>query len=94
MTFESLIRYKALHQGDASHGFLASPGDRLDERLPDPTSAVDIALFVSCDDLDRIESICATLGLGREEFFDAAIKRAIAGAQEIMSEVGCTTDRP
>jgi hypothetical protein len=88
MNFESLIRYKTLHES-----YTARNSEMVDHLLRDPKVAEQAGLKklqfdVSLDRFNEVESICAMLSMSKREFLDAAVAEAVAKAHEIIAEVG------
>lgn len=88
MNFDSLIRYKTLHESYSALNSVV-----VDQILRDPKAAEQAGLKklqfdVSKERFDQVESICAILNMSKREFLDAAVAEAVAKAHEIIAEVG------
>lgn len=92
MDFESLVRYKALHQV-----YSAGNSSLVDHMLNDPETRAQIEqniklkklqFDVSQERFDEVESLCAILGMSKREFLDAATSEAVSRAHQIVAEAG------
>jgi hypothetical protein len=88
MNFESLIRYKTLHES-----YQASNQGLIEHVLRQPGAAAEVGLKklqfdVTKERFDQVESICAILNMSKREFLDAAVGDAVEKAHQIIAEVG------
>jgi hypothetical protein len=84
MTFDDLIRYKALHLKYVSSG--ANVMELLATKLEHSVPMKNVCAMISQELFDDLTGTCALLDISKRTFIEAAIIEALAKANAIMNE--------